>query len=367
MRKKAVPFTKKEIEQIISKYINEGYSSARLGLEFSRLPQTINKILKKNGIDIRPRRKYTLNQHYFDVIDTEEKAYFLGLLYADGSISSNKNYTITISLQLSDKAVLDKFNKEIDSNRPIYFKKPFAKSNKNLTCNGLYILNIHSKHMCSALTRLGCHPNKTFTLKFPTSEQVPEHLLRHFIRGLWDGDGCFSYGVSNNKKKKSKENYFCANFVGTEDMCENIKYFLNKRLKVNFYIKKPKDCRLTTRLLQTGGKRQVGRLLLWLYQDCKVFIDRKYNKLLEIMKSIYKNININSLDDINGKEFEKIEYKTITDEELSKLLWEKPIKYITKELNIHKNTLLKWINLSGLSRPPLGYWRKKNKSEFVPT
>ena len=50
-------------------------------------------------------RMYDIDKDYFKVIDTEEKAYWLGFIYADGSISSQplknltrKNYNFEISL-----------------------------------------------------------------------------------------------------------------------------------------------------------------------------------------------------------------------------------------------------------------------------
>ena len=63
----------------------------------------------------------TFDEHSFDVIDTEEKAYWLGFLYADGNVSNTKN-EVGITLQSSDIKHLYKF-------------KTFLKSSKIPTLN----------------------------------------------------------------------------------------------------------------------------------------------------------------------------------------------------------------------------------------
>ena len=69
--------------------------------------------------------KYTFNKDYFERIDSKDKAYFLGLLYADGcnSISATKqHHTIVLNLQEKDKDILDIFNKYINSNKPLTYR-----------------------------------------------------------------------------------------------------------------------------------------------------------------------------------------------------------------------------------------------------
>ena len=75
---------------------------------------TVRRILKANNIEIRTQemwlRKYDVNQNYFDIIDTQNKAYFLGFLYADGNVSKDNN-NIQIALQARDLHILESFKK----------------------------------------------------------------------------------------------------------------------------------------------------------------------------------------------------------------------------------------------------------------
>lgn len=50
------------------------------------------------------------------------------------------------------------------------------------------MLDINRENIANDLRNLGLHQKKSFTIKFPN---VPEDMLRHFIRGCWDGDGGF--------------------------------------------------------------------------------------------------------------------------------------------------------------------------------
>lgn len=146
---------------------------------------TIYNVLKRNNIKTLSvelaSRKYPINEDFFDVIDTQEKAYVLGLLYADGCNLSNTN-SVCLSLKAADLHILEEFRDLVSPERPIgvYTSKQ---------CSDSCSLNLASKHVSDQLTKLGCMPQKTHKLQFPNEDQVPKHLIRHFIRGYFDGDG----------------------------------------------------------------------------------------------------------------------------------------------------------------------------------
>lgn len=130
------------------------------------------------------KRIYQLNEDYFEEINTEEKAYILGFLYADGSVSANKYY-LTIDISINDKEIIELITKAIHTTPPKYMYKTIKDKQYIKLCIG-------SKKICSDLINLGCVPNKTFVIEFPSDDQVPSHLLSHFIRGYFDGDGCIT-------------------------------------------------------------------------------------------------------------------------------------------------------------------------------
>ena len=146
----------------------------------------INTVLKTNDIKSRSisvsKRFYTLDESCFEVIDSEEKAYFLGLLFADGC--NRSNYMISITLQKQDKIIFEKFNYLLKTNRPI------GEYTNKINNNTYYTLYINSKKISQDLINLGCIPNKSFTKQFPNEDKVPLKLQHHFIRGYFDGNGC---------------------------------------------------------------------------------------------------------------------------------------------------------------------------------
>ena len=126
-------------------------------------------------------RTYSVNEDYFNKIDSEDKAYFLGLLYADGynyTAGKNKHF----SLSLVDTDVLILFKKAINSKHSIYKIKL-----QNERYTQQYRLQINSKKLCERLTQLGCIQNKGKVLTFPSNDNLPQELIPHFIRGYFDG------------------------------------------------------------------------------------------------------------------------------------------------------------------------------------
>ncbi|MDL2302602.1 LAGLIDADG family homing endonuclease, partial [Lachnospiraceae bacterium OttesenSCG-928-D06] len=139
--------------------------------------------------------KYYYDEHYFQQIDSEHKAYWLGFLYADGHIeplrkgNKIKAYRIEIGLSAVDKSHLELFLHDIDSNAPLTYKKTIIRDKTYESCR----VRINNTNMCRDLISLGCVPQKSLTLTFPSEELLPGNYVRHFIRGYFDGDGCISY------------------------------------------------------------------------------------------------------------------------------------------------------------------------------
>ncbi len=75
--------------EIISLYVG-GLSSVQIKEKLQIGIGRIFSVLKENGIKIRSQNDPTYSKHntsqtFFDEINTEEKAYILGFIYADGS------------------------------------------------------------------------------------------------------------------------------------------------------------------------------------------------------------------------------------------------------------------------------------------
>ena len=177
-------------------YINEKLSTIELSKIYNCSASVFQRGFKKNNLLIRDashaKQKYFLNENVFDVINSEEKAYWLGFLYADGNVS--KTNRVRLSLAKEDYEIVEKFSNFIfETNRIKNYKRPEHKE----TSQDLVYVDVCNKHISFKLKELGCPPKKTFLLKFP--EWLDDQLYSHFIRGYFDGDGCLSHYKSKQK------------------------------------------------------------------------------------------------------------------------------------------------------------------------
>lgn len=198
----------------------------------------------------------------FEKIDTEEKAYWLGFLYADGSVSSKEN-KIELGLAEKDYKQIEKFRTFMNINNKISYRK----------ATKAYRMSFRSDKCKADLINKGCVPRKSLILKFPTEEQVPRELIRHFIRGYFDGDGWFSNTPS----------CFQVGIIGTEDF---IKGFLNYVENINtentiFKVNRENGAKRYV----FGAYQDVYNFLNWLYKDANIYLDRKYEHYLDFINN----------------------------------------------------------------------------------
>lgn len=190
----------------IAKIKNIGHTTVNniiknfLEKEIIQYPKEINNLKNQN---IR-YRKHIFDENFFELINTEKKAYWLGFIYADGCLYNN---SLRIELQLKDIDLLKQFKQDIKA-----FDSEITINYNRQSCQ--IILN--SKTNLENLFKNGCYVNKTFKIKFPTKEQVPDNLIHHFMRGYFDGDGCIY-----SRKNKNGVNTFSV--VGNFDFISGYK------------------------------------------------------------------------------------------------------------------------------------------------
>jgi intein/homing endonuclease len=210
---------------------------------------------------------YEIDENYFSKIDSIDKAYFLGLLYADGNVHiKNSINHLSIELLLEDLKIIDLFKICLKTNRPLKFRK--SKIDKN----GFKIkercgLNITNRKICSDLVSLGCVPRKTKILKFPQFIKNNNSLLKAFIRGYFDGDGCVSI---------SKQNKIKSSISSTEDFILNLNdIFTNLGLNPKIY--KSKKISNFYEIYFHGIERNI-KMYNYIYDDSIYFLNRKKEK-----------------------------------------------------------------------------------------
>jgi transposase len=262
-----------ERQEILNLCKNDKFSVENIAKEYGISISTIYELLRKNNIQLPTKniQTYTIDEHYFDKIDNEHKAYWLGFLYADG-YNHESRHMVVLSLWDKDKDILCQFNRDIKSNRPL-LSINMKKYNLN-SSNGIRLV-ITNKHISHQLKILGCHQNKSFTLIFPTKEQVPDYLIKHFIRGLWDGDG---HIADIDKSKK-----FTAEFTGTLNLCEHISDILHS-MNINCSIRARKGKTHNIRALKILSPYKSVEFLDYLYSNSTVYLDRKYQNYIKAKK-----------------------------------------------------------------------------------
>ena len=258
-------------KKVIEQYLN-GKSLREIANSENISSSGVSLILKKNNIKLRPQhqkghgkgtsknRKYFYNERFFQKIDTEHKAYWLGFLFADGCVCDKG--IVTLTLNEKDKYILEDFKKSIEAfDTPLTYNK---KSNS-------YSLNFYSVNMTNDLIRLGCIPNKSLCLMPPN--EVPKQLLHHFIRGYFDGDGC----ISITKKYRP-----CLSFLGTLEMITWIQNIIDESIGKEKKNKLRHIGTANTYQLAYGGKQQILKIYDFLYNDTTIFLKRKDAKFHEL-------------------------------------------------------------------------------------
>lgn len=249
--------------QICNLYTNHNKTIKEIGriIECNNIKRII-KILDSNNIN-HDKRKYALNQNTFRSIDTPEKAYLLGFIYADGTVSGN---VMSIGQSGDEHKILYKFKDILKTNKPIYKSKKHKYHKKQP-----YVLSITSKKIINDLLAWGVMPAKSFKIRFP--KQLNKNLMSHFIRGCFDGDGYFSI------KKNRKATGFWA-LCSNEKFCQDIQQELkSNNIASNIY----KNKRQKISELRIGKFTEISKLYQLLYNNSNnLFIPRKHDKFIEL-------------------------------------------------------------------------------------
>ena len=216
---------------------------------------------------VKTRYKGIGNAKVFKQPLSSEAAYFLGLLTADGWILRRyPRFQGQVALELSDKAVVKMFNEFISGGRAKLFELQRYKDNRNYG-RLLYRVGLSSEPIYQDLLSLGLQENKSVK-QIHVPFAVSNGLFNHYVRGLFDGDGCFSYGYWGGHKGR----YLQANlmFFGCKSLCEDLR---NRLIDWSFRI-------MPLRVRKDG----LSLIQIW-RQDLKKFYDWLYSGVKELCLS----------------------------------------------------------------------------------
>lgn len=271
-------WSNEELEFLKNNYLVK--SNSELAKILNRTVKAVQVKLSK--MDLRRPDKYSYNKEFFKDINSAEKAYWLGFMYADGYVTIGKtNAEIAIELNPNDAEHLKKFNKSLEGNVPINYrehKSTFSDITKTVN------IRLYSREMAEDLIKNGCYQNKTFKIKFP--DFIATKFLWDFVRGYFDGDGSI---YLDKQRKFISFNFTC----GSKEFIFGLKDFLNNNGIYAYYTEdNRKDNKFkeqhTRYKLLINGMNNAYCFGEKLYQNSELFLNRKREKY-ELLK---KNFNI---------------------------------------------------------------------------
>lgn len=252
-------------EFLIREHFENDKSIRQIARELNCGKTTVLSYMKK--FDLTPQRqrynqygrKYQYNDDFFENIDNEEKAYWLGFIMADGyTLHTKKQKRLRIALGLKDENHLNKFLFSIDSNIDIKYdgKNPYV--------------DVNSTKMCDDLSKLGIVPNKSNNEIVP---EISENLLSHFIRGLFDGDGSWIITKHSNCETMSFD------LLSSKECLYEIQSIMKKSgisfPQVSIFERKGIWC------LRCHKREDVLKIIDFMYSEATIYLERKYQKAMD--------------------------------------------------------------------------------------
>jgi len=351
LKRQKGPWSELEEEILLEKYDNHNWEE----LKFYFPKRSIKSIqMKSFKLGLLHKEKNILD---FTNIDTEEKAYCLGFIGADGNVNKELE-CMKIMLQFRDVSLLCKIRDIIDPNNLIYAgSKGFTKKNKPiLWCR----LIVSSKEFCEQIYSHGIVPNKGYILEPPSS--LPSSLVNHWVRGMFDGDGC-AY-IKKNCKKLQLSNFRC-DIVNSIPIVEYIYEWFVRETQGRFSATiSPYVCSkgIMGKFI-VNGKSAIEFCKL-IYKNATVYLERKYQKAekylirhpklshndywseeqLYIIEENYSVMDKKELVKIIGKDWETIKVKACRLGLKRRNLWSseelKKLKELYPNLNLSKEEIL---------------------------
>lgn len=277
-REKRFRATKEDIELVLKLY-DSGLDQNQIAKETGFNNGTIGDWVRKYG---NPRHRgpksKIKNEGYFDLIDTEEKAYFLGWIMADGCVSTyNNEYSLKLAVATIDEEIIAKFLSAIQASYSISRTTTTGKHGKILYRS---YVSCTSKHLVCALMNLGVIERKTGCEVIP--KNIPDSLIPHFIRGFFDGDG-----ITNNTKINKR-----SGFISSYEMLTGIQENLGTNQTI---FRHPKSVIDVYYFL--GGVEFSRILYQYMYKNATIWLSRKRERMELICKG-YGNTEITEISNM---------------------------------------------------------------------
>ncbi len=231
--------------------------------------------LRQRGIEPRTNgethRRYRLDKAFFKTINTEDKAYWLGFLTADGKIGDDH---VKLALQEQDAEHLYKFTSSLRSNHPVVLRE------RTIQVKVYHYAEvwIGSTRLVAALKRLGVGERKSFVVS--PCEEVPVDLLPHYWRGVFDGDGT----IAQTWGRRLGAIKWTVALVGNKEIVSGFEAFMQQCTgwEARVELDKPGSHIFKVRY---SGVALPQAILHVLYHNATIFLERKYHLMTDVMST----------------------------------------------------------------------------------
>lgn len=227
-------WTHEEEKYLAENYATRPYQEIADALDRSELAVRLRRIALK----LPPKLpRLPVNEHYFDTIDSDLKAYLLGFIAADGWVDrrTGNNSYLTLGLQIKDRSVVELLRDKLAPEKKLY----------------------ETEKMLRLDVRLSDHFFKVFTASYNITvgrkplytipPSISEQFVPTFLLGYFDGDGCLSY---------TKRGYWIWSFLGGLLLLNQVSDLIHFNL--GFRVK------------PQSNRRVPGQHCLWLYSYRKI-------------------------------------------------------------------------------------------------
>lgn len=257
-------------QEIINYYLSKPMGLKQVENKYNLSHPTVSKILKNVPKYTKAKiNNPNMKEHFFQEINCEENAYFLGLLIADGNVfkdNTGRQASISITLDLKDEYMLQKFKEVLQTDTSIGHDG-----------RGCGQIAVRSNVMAEDLAKYGVVPRKSYYTYLP---EIPNQYMWHVLRGIFDGDGSI---LAKPSPKKNGHNRFLhsISFCGTHKLMEDISNYLYGNLA---FKQKPAIYDYKDRQLSELKIQNIDDIYLfgtYIYKGATIFLDRKYKIFLD--------------------------------------------------------------------------------------
>lgn len=253
--------SKEDREEVVRRYV-AGESSIQLAEHFPIGFGSILELVKRRGHPIREQHynRKPVNHDYFEKIDCERKAYWVGFLLADGCVT---NGGVALRLAIKDQYHVEQFKADLESDHAVTIvpgrvQKPM-KGTGQIVCGGPSAhFSVKSDKMVADLQRVGIVERKSLTAVPPV---LRDDLQGHFWRGVIDGDGSIRHMLGETVR-----------LVGSKAVCEGFAEWVRRTTGGPTAVRQHGSVWQVT----TWRREKLCQLLRALhYHDCEVCLARK--------------------------------------------------------------------------------------------